>query len=153
MRFCLDTNVLIEAWSRAYPQDVFPSLWLKIDNAIGHGLIIAPDEVLEELSKKEDELFTWAKARPQLFFELDYTLQSEVSRILTDFPRLVDTVKGRSGADPFVIGLARIKSLTVVTGEKNQGTMEKPRIPIVCNQYGIKCISLLEMIRELGWNF
>jgi hypothetical protein len=35
------------------------------------------------------------------------------------YPRLVDTVKGRSGGDPFVIAVARIKHppMTVVTEE------------------------------------
>lgn len=33
------------------------------------------------------------------------------------------------------------------------GTAEKPRIPFVCTAEGIRCISFLDMIRELRLTF
>jgi hypothetical protein len=46
------------------------------------------------------------------------------------YPRLFDTVKGRSGGDPFVIALARIKCppLTLVTEESPGKQSAKPSI-------------------------
>jgi Domain of unknown function (DUF4411) len=55
---------------------------------------------------------------------------------MTAYPRLVDTSKGRSGADPFVIALAAAANpiMTVVT-EEHPG---KTKIPDVCKKEGIK---------------
>jgi hypothetical protein len=41
----------------------------------------------------------------------------------------------------------------VVTEEKNIGTPEKPKIPVVCRHFGIRCINVLKFIREQGWVF
>jgi hypothetical protein len=71
---------------------------------------------------------------------------------LKKYPRLVDTLKGRSQTDPFIIAVAAELTATVVTGEAF-GTSEKPRIPFVCQSEGIKCITFLEMIRELKLTF
>lgn len=42
---------------------------------------------------------------------------------------------------------------TVVTGEKHSGNLNTPRIPDVCDHYGIRCINLLQLIREQKWYF
>jgi hypothetical protein len=55
--------------------------------------------------------------------EIDDDVQEIVKEILRDHPRLVDTVKGRSGADPFVIALAETTKppFMVVLTEETQG--------------------------------
>jgi hypothetical protein len=115
--------------------------------------LIASEEVLHEIEAKEDGLHKWAKKRPKLFLPTDNEIQMSVKEILREFPKLVDTMKNRSRADPFVIALARVKGSTVVTEEKNVGTPERPRIPIVCNYYNIKCMNVLDLIRQQGWTF
>lgn len=69
------------------------------------------------------------------------------------FPKLIDTRKGRSGADPFVIALARVQEAVVVTGENDDGTADRPKIPTVCRHFGIRAIKPLEFIRENRWIF
>jgi hypothetical protein len=77
------------------------------DSLIKEKRLCASIEVYLELEKKDDELFDWCKGRKEtLVRELDDETQGIVKEILRDHPRLVDTVKGRSGADPFVIELA-----------------------------------------------
>ena len=76
-----------------------------------------------ELEKKEDEAFAWAKAQEDLFVPMDDEIQDAVSAILADHPRLLDTRRGRSGADPFVIALAKVRGCTVVTGEHRSGSL------------------------------
>ncbi|GJM10269.1 MAG: hypothetical protein DHS20C11_25450 [Lysobacteraceae bacterium] len=68
------------------------------------------------------------------------------------YPKLVDTAKGKSGADPFVIAMARSHNprLTVITEEKG-GSAQKPKIPYVCQQENIRCVSLLGLIVEQKW--
>lgn len=151
--YCFDTSALMDAWNRYYPPDVLPPLWEKLDSFAATGVAICPDEVLKELSKKDDALHMWAKKRPKLFLPLDVQIQAEAAAVLAVFPRLVDTRKNRSIADPFVIGTAKVRKATLVTGERATGTHERPRIPNVCAHFGIPCISMLQLIREQGWVF
>lgn len=67
------------------------------------------------------------------------------------YPRLVDTVKGRSGADPFVIALAASGEpvMAVVTEE----TPGKQRIPDVCASERIPCMGLADLIERENWSF
>ena len=80
-------------------------------------------------------------------------IQTIASDLLREFPRLVDTLRNRSKADPFVIATAIDRNATVVTGEPVTGNMNKPRIPDVCIVRGIPCITFLQMIRELKLTF
>ena len=107
------------------------------------------------MKKKDDEIFEWAKARKEIMFaDIDDDVQSEVVQIMQTFPKLVDTGKGKSGGDPFVIAqaLAANPHLVVVTQEAG-GSADKPRIPYVCDQLGVRHINLLTMIEEEDWTF
>lgn len=56
------------------------------------------------MKKKDDDIFACAKDRKEtLFVEIDDDVQSEVVCITQQYPKLVDTGKGKSGGDPFVI--------------------------------------------------
>jgi hypothetical protein len=153
--YSLDTSVLVNGWRKTYSPDVFPALWRKLDELIADGRVFAIDEVLRELSKQDDEILAWAKDREHMFVRIDSDgeIQVAVAEILSRFPRLVDSSKSRSIADPFVIALAKVRGYTVVTEEKFGGTIEKPKIPIVCQEMGIRCINLLQLVREQGWVF
>ncbi|MEU3114716.1 DUF4411 family protein [Micromonospora chalcea] len=151
--YSIDTSSIIEAWHRRYPQDVFPGLWQGIDELVSLGRLLASEEVRQELKKKDDELYAWAKERPQLFCEADLDNQLAVRSVLQAHPRLVNTQKGRSQADPFVIALARVRKCTVVTNEVALGSLERPRIPDVCKALGISCIDFLGLIRAERWSF
>ena len=153
--YSLDTSVLVNGWRKTYSPDVFPALWKKFDKLIADGRVFAIDEVLRELSKQDDEILAWAKDREHMFVRIDSDgeIQVAVTEILFRFPRLVDTSKSRSIADPFVIALAKVRGYTVVTEEKVGGTIEKPKIPFVCQEMDIRCINFLQLLREQGWVF
>lgn len=154
MAYVIDTSCLIRAWYEAYPIDVLPPFWDRLAQAIADGTVISTMEVYRELEKKDRaDLFKWAKQHKQLFHELDEGSQAAVSAILTDHPRLVMSLKGRTQADPFVIALAAVGYHTVVTEERAEGNDKRPRIPNVCAAKNIECINLLGMIRALGWTF
>ena len=151
--YCFDTSALLDAWTRHYPPDVFPQLWRALEERIAAGDVIAAEEVRVEIGKKDDSLLKWAKRQQGLFVDLDQTQQERVGEILDAYPRLVDTRRGRSGADPFVIALARVRSAIVVTGENDDGTPEKPKIPTVCRHFGVRAIKPLDFIRANRWVF
>ena len=153
MKYSIDTSAILDGWVRFYPQKVFPKLWIKLDELINIGELRATEEVFHDLERKEDEVYKWAKNRPQLFVPIDTEIQLVVSNILKDYERLVDTKKGRSASDPFVIALALINKACVVTGEHPTNKINEPKIPDVCRVLGIRCINLLSLMREQGWVF
>lgn len=148
-RYCIDTCSLTEI-RRVYPLDVFPSVWQKLEDLIAHGMMIAAEPVNWELEVQDDELKEWATKNASLFQPLSDELQSEGRRILAAHPTLVDIKKRKSGADAFVVGLASLMSLTVVTQERPSGGPDKEKIPDVCKAIGIECIPVLEMLRREG---
>ena len=152
MSYSLDTSGFLDAWLRHYPIDVFPSIWNRIDHSIRSGTLFASEEVLRELEKKDDGAFGWLKARPHMIIPFDSQIEAEVIRLMNRFPRLVDSKKGRSGGDPFVIAVAIVGGHSVITGENATGKLEVPRIPDVCKELGIRCIRMLDFFREQGWN-
>lgn len=150
--YSFDTSAFLDVSSRWYPRDVFPTVWQRLDELIQAGKLVAVDEVLRELERGDDDIFKWAKERNQAFHALDHDIQSAVQEVLSEFPKLVDSRTGKSFGDPFVVAHAKCRSLTVVTGEMG-GTAMRPKIPNVCTHFGIRCISIVEMFRELGLKF
>ena len=156
MSYCFDTSVLITAWRRNYPRDVFSTLWENLEEMIEHGEIVAPWEVRVELESKDDEILAWARERDYMFIPVDEDIQVRVATILSLFPGLLDTKLNRSGADPFVIALAQARNLTVVTYERKSNNREKPKIPDVCEglqDYKVDWMHFLPFMQNQGWSF
>ena len=149
--YSVDTSVLLNAWWRNYPPDLFPTLWRNIESLADNGVMLASEEVLVELQKKDDEVHAWATARAQMFVPIDDEIQQLVGTILERYPRLIDNRPSRGGADPFVIALAAARGYTVLTDERATGNESKPKIPDVCTGMGIAWTNLVGCIREQGW--
>ena len=63
-KYSIDTSALVHAYQRSYPPDILPDLWDKrLDELIESGQLFAAYDVLEELERKHDDLFAWAKER------------------------------------------------------------------------------------------
>ncbi|HEX4639713.1 MAG TPA: DUF4411 family protein [Chthoniobacterales bacterium] len=150
--YCVDTSAWLDGWNRFYPPDVFCKLWEAIDQLVMAGEIISAEEVYVELAKRDDALHQWVQSRKEMLRAPDQSIQEIVRGLLLEYPRLVDTLKNRSQADPFVIATAKFFNATVVTGE-SPGTAQRPRIPFVCQAIGVPCINFLEMIIELKLQF
>lgn len=151
--YCIDTSALVDLMKRFYPPDIFPSLWEDLKKLISQGNLIAPKQVLKELEKygdRDDPLLKWAKRNKGMFVDLTEKAQLQsVKEILERFPNLVDSNKEEE-ADPFVVALAKVEGYSVIASEKI-GSIDRPKIPDVCNHYGIKCLSLQEFFREQKW--
>lgn len=152
--FCIDTCAIIDLRRSHYPPDVFPGLWADIESLIHQGLLIAPKEVFDELKGVDDEILKWARRFKEMFKASDENQLREVADILARSPGLIDPNKTRPEADPFLIALAKSSGWTVVTSERPRTDPNaRPKIPDVCRDYGIRCISLVEFFRELGWKY
>ena len=75
MTYSVDTSVLLNAWWRNYPPDLFPTLWRNIESLADNGVMLASEEVLVELQKKDDEVHAWATGRAQMFVPIDDEIQ------------------------------------------------------------------------------
>lgn len=152
LTYCIDTSALIAAWQERYPPENFPSVWQRFDGLIEDGRLIAPVEVHREIAKRSDELHGWLKARPGMFRELEEDIQIEAMRVLAAHPRLVGERKLRTSADPFVIALARVEALQIVTEEKLTNSLSRPNIPDVCQALNMpQCFDLLRLIQTERW--
>ena len=142
-----------------YPRDLFDPLWSFIEELIGTGRLLAPNEVLRELSKRDDDIFKWAKTQKNAFVELDGEQGNVLSEVLAKFPALAEAMKVSPHADPIVVSLALLitrkqpkEPCMVVTEEKLGGTGSH-KVPNVCQQFGLKTITLLDVLRAEGLKF
>ena len=126
--------------------DLFPAVWRWMASLVAAGHLRATAVVLEELSRKDDELLSWARGQKDFVVPLDGPVQLAASDILARFPDWVDANATETSADPFVVALAQVHGLTVVTQERpNSG---RPHIPDVCRAYQITCCDLLGLMRQ-----
>lgn len=153
--YCIDTSALLHAWRRDYPPDIFGSLWDMLNSLIESRKLIAPDEVLFELERGGDDLYHWAKERDSVFVEPDEEVQQIVKQIVDTYPNFVPQESSDGiWADPYIIALAKVRGLIVVTGEKAVGPgAKKVKIPNVCHDLQVECIDFLQLLRKEGWKF
>jgi hypothetical protein len=153
LKYCLDTSALIEPWVRHYPPDVFDSLWDKLASIIDAGTIRAPIEVRRELERQSDGLFEWAGNANGLFEEADEEQLQKCKVIVNAFPTLVSPNSPKSQADPFVIAMAEIRGVPVVTYETLAKQNAAPKIPNVCKALDVKIVSFVDVLRAEGFKF
>ena len=146
---------------RGYPVSNFPSLWRNVEHLAKNSRLISPHEVYAELEKQDDELLNWAKLHKGSFLKLDGEQVAVGLQIVADFPTLVNPFKQTPDADPFVISLAIVQrkrstlfgdDCIVVSAEK-KGSPQKSKIPDVCNHFGIRHFTILDIIAEERWAF
>jgi Domain of unknown function (DUF4411) len=150
MRYSLDTSSLIEGYRRIFPYDILPTFWRRdFPKLVESGDVRATEVVQWELQEEDDEVLQFVDDYEELFVKIDEPIQHEVRAILAEHGRLIRA--GRSGADPFVIALAKMDVATVVCEERRKPTA--PKIPDVCDALGIRCIPLLALVRENGFEY
>jgi len=150
--YSLDSNALIYAWVEAYRPESFASFWERLEGLISEGRVKVSQEVHEELRRKDDGLFEWLDGHSEAIVADTDEVQAKVTAILASHPLLIKARKNRSGADPFVIAVAQCEGATVVTQEPI-GSDQTPKIPDVCNAYGVPYQRVVDVIRDEGWRF
>jgi hypothetical protein len=151
--YSFDTSSLLNGRRDLLPPATFPTLWNNIEAMIADGSVRCVDLVAEELAAREDEVHQWAKSQVDLFVPLTADVQMAVREVLSQHPRLIGVGSGRSGADPFVIALARVRNGVVVTEETFSRNIEKPKIPDVCDTLSVPRLTLMGFVQKQGWIF
>jgi hypothetical protein len=152
--YSIDASALIDGWVRYYPPDVLPTLWENLDSLVRDGRLRATDDVRLELERGSDALYEWCRDRDGMFRAQSDAVQERVANIVNRFPSFVPE-RSPDGiwADPFVIALAQVDGLAVVTGERRAAANARPKIPNVCEALSVECINFLDFIRREGWRF
>ncbi len=135
----------------------FPTLWRNFDGLVKDGGIVSTREVQREIADGAvQELRDWADGNPDLFPAPLGAEGAFVAKIYA-VPHLQQNIeqqkllKGGRNADPFVIAKAAVEGKTVVTMELLKPNAAK--IPNICAQFGIKCMTLEEFMEAEGWEF
>lgn len=157
--YSVDTSALIDL-GRWYPRSVFRKLWQEMKVLVTQGRLIAPPQVREEIKRQDDELLRWVRAQKRMFVQLQSVHLQCVSEILGHFPDLIDPNKQTEDADPFVIAVALARkrghlfgSDYVVVTQERLRSHGRPRIPNVCQHYGIECLDIFQFFAREGWTF
>ena len=154
--YSLDTSALIAAFHERYPIENFPSLWCKIEAFIKNGRLKMSQIVFDE-AMRDTEIKQWCdenQLKPDFQVTIDESVQEQVSEVLSEFPRLVDSRTGKSGADPWVVALAlTIESCVVVTEENRTYSENRPKIPDACDHFDLQCLKIVDLIEKENWIF
>jgi len=149
--YSIDTSAIIDGLERYYRPASFPSLWRRIDDLIDDGRLLCSEEVLLEATVRDLPAKEWCVQRQdRLVVATDAAIAMETQRLLGKYPAMAKSLKGRNRADPFVIVVAEMNGATVVTGEGQDGSANRPKIPW---QLRVPCIRLAELIAQEGWAF
>lgn len=154
--YCLDSNVLIEAWNKYYSHEFCPDYWDVLSRLGNEGKIYVPENVRQEIMKKSDGLSNWLKANKKIVRPVTDSVQQNLKKVFADpaHHKLVDNTKNRSQADPWVIAHAMSDDAIVVTKEyTTPENSHKVKIPDVCNNLGVAWIDDFQMVMELGIKF
>ena len=157
-KYCLDANVLIQAWQKYYNPKFCPDYWKVLNELGAKGVIFIPELVYDEIIRTEDDLSKWLKTSAIPIINVSEPVTRCLNAIFRANPahkNLVDNTKARSLADPWVIAHALVENATVVTKEEKVTASNSTRIkiPNVCENMGIKWMNDFEFIAELKIRF
>lgn len=157
-KYCLDTNVLIQAWQKYYSPDICPSYWVILNSLGVDNIIFMPEQVYEEIVRTDDDLSKWLKSSQIPVKKMDEQVIECLKDIYDADPNhkyLVDNTKQRSLADPWVIAHAMREKATVVTKEEKITAVNsrKIRIPNVCEKMNVSWLNDFHFLMELGVEF
>jgi len=156
--YCIDANILIQAWQKYYSPEICPSYWEVLNDLGKKGVIFIPELVYEEIEKGEDNLFEWLKNSDIPIKKIDGEVTNCLKEIYSSNPDhkyLVSSNGIHSKADPWVIAHAMKEKAIVVTKEKKDFIRKqtKIKIPHVCDNMNISWIDDFDFIKNLNIKF
>jgi hypothetical protein len=154
-RYVIDTNVIVSFMhhtdDEVYGSDVFKPQWEYIESLVGSGAITAPKKVEEELKKwciEIPELVNWLKRYDSMFLDVT-TDQLLKSKPIVSKYSVYGTTENYL-CDLMVMSLAECMGLAVLTleGKKPTNSQKRPKIPNVCDEFGVDCYSVTSFLRK-----
>jgi len=158
-RYCIDTNVIVsflrQTEDEYYGSDVFAPQWQYIEQLIDARAIVAPLQVERELAKWAKtiaELREWLRKRRHMFRDVVSDTQLALAKkIVNQYPIYGET--DNYLGDLEVITLAGALGIAVISleGEKENAGKRRPKIPNICREFGIDCVSVSGFLRREGF--
>lgn len=130
-----------------------------LEELIDQERLIAPRDVLQEVSRRDDTLRAWIQAHKKMFKRNNAELVTTAQMMLKRFPGLVDSeAPTQTQADPFVVALAYVTAQNLLQVRCAVVTEEiyKPnctRIPHVCEAYKLPYLTVHQLFVEEKWDF
>jgi len=157
-RYCLDANVLIQAWQKYYSPKICPGYWDVLDSFGILNKVFMPELVYAEIVRTDDDLSKWLKSSKIPIKKIDERVTKCLKDIYSADPShkyLVDNTKARSIADPWIIAHALSENAIVVTKEEKVTALNSKKIKIsnMCEKMKVPWINDFQLIEELGIKF
>lgn len=154
-RYCLDANVLIQAWQKYYSPTLCPSYWEVLNQLGAEGIIFLPYNVAEEITRTEDDLADWLRSSRIEVYHIDEQVGLALKEVFKNPIHQTLVARGRSLADPWVIATAIASGACVVTKEEmiTAQNTTKVKIPNICLNMGVRCINDFEFLVEVSARF
>jgi hypothetical protein len=122
---------------------------------ISKGMIRSPLEVYLELSNNAkdsgDEALRWCNDHRSIFEDLTASVQISLAKVLTEFGNMVKADLGSYDADPILVAMALDSGWTVVTRDGSGPSPAATGIHVVCDHFGVRCMTDYEFLKENGW--
>lgn len=156
MKYLIDANILITGYKVHYPIDVHVSYWKAIAAQITNGNFVIVDKVKNEV--QDEEIVEWLKQNidKKLYETTNDSLEQygHIQKWAMKNPTFSLSQKNhfadKNVADPFLVAKAMNYGYKVVTYENSAGKgSSKIKIPDVCEQFGVQCITINQALREL----
>ena len=156
--YWLDADVFIQAKDGPYTFDRVPAFWQFLDQKAASGQVSSCQMVYGELAAGNDYLAKWVKGRKStLFRSIDNSVQAACTSVADYVTERFSPSEAGSflrGADPWIIARAIAYGGKVVTIEGLAPQVSKtPKIPNVCQHFGVGWVHYYRMLEELGAKF
>lgn len=160
--YWLDADVYIQAHSSIgpYPPDRTPQFWSFLSEQLDSGTIRSPKIVYDELTSGNDWLAQWCKQRRErgLCVIAGKLVQAQFTLIANHVYQKYGDRKAREfliGGDAWVIAhaLDMGDDGIVVTQESTRHSEMKVKVPTVCKEFDVRCISTYEMLHVFKARF
>ena len=163
MKYCLDASSLIALEYERYPQKYFPTLYQEFEKLPLSSYIVVIKPIFDEIEnykttpekpRKEKPIRHWLENKLNLeITTVDDSVNQKSLYLQNKYKVDSSSKKGASYQDITLIAFAALNSLTVVSEEAKQPNPPDEyrnwKIPIICEHEDIRCINLLEFIKEL----
>lgn len=148
-KYIFDTSsFLSQKDNELHRRCLYKRLWENIDELIKQECIVTCTEVKDEI--KDEDILAWLTSLNCTVLDIDDAIQRNVISVVTTKPELIDFKQVKSSGDAFIIATAMEYNLIVVT-EENKDSPKK--IPQVSKALGVKCIDIIGLCEEEGWQF
>ena len=147
--YIIDTSsILSQKDTELHRRKINKTLRKYIDELIKQKRIVTCSEIMEEV--KDKDIKKWYVGLNGEILPIDDEVQTNVKKVVTSNPQLVDFKENKSSGDAFLIATTMKYGYTVIT-EENKTKQKK--IPFVCKNLNVPCVDIIGLCEQEGWSF